>query len=137
MVFRYLLVIFLVALYIYWVIDCLRSEPADVRSVPKPVWLVVVVLLPVIGWALWYFLGRPQYEPAPAAGSTRPGPLAGGRGPVAPDDDPEFLRNLAVRRHQQEEADRLRKLKAELDAREAKLREQHPDSGTAPKNPKN
>ncbi|WP_427015505.1 PLDc N-terminal domain-containing protein [Pseudarthrobacter sp. P1] len=137
MVFRYLLVIFLVALYIYWLIDCLRSDPADVRSVPKPVWLVVVVLLPVIGWALWYLLGRPQYaDTAPAGGPGRLGPLTGGRGPgpVAPDDDPEFLRNLAVRRHQQEEAERLRKLKAELDAREAKLREQHPDAGAGPKN---
>ena len=50
---------------------------------------------------------------------------------LAPDDNPEFLRNLAVDRAQKLEAERLRKLKAELEAREAKLhqdktREQHP-----------
>ncbi|WP_026555968.1 PLD nuclease N-terminal domain-containing protein [Arthrobacter sp. 35W] len=133
---RYLPVIVILALYIYSIIDCLRSEPADVRSISKPLWMVVIVLLPVIGWVLWYFLGRPQYEEAASAPSSRMGPLNGGRGPgpVAPDDDPEFLRNLAIRRHQQEEAEKLRKLKEELDAREARLKDQHPDNGAAPKN---
>ena len=40
--------------------------------------------------------------------------------PLAPDDDPDFLRNLELRRRQQAEADRLKKLKDELDAKERK-----------------
>ncbi|WP_125612962.1 PLDc N-terminal domain-containing protein [Specibacter cremeus] len=114
---RYIPVVFLVVVYIYGLIDCLRSDPRDVRSVPKPVWLVVVILLPVIGDVLWFFLGRPQYDTAPAAPSG-----AVSRGPVAPDDDPAFLRNLESSRKNQAEAARLRKLKDELEAREAAVR---------------
>ena len=44
--------------------------------------------------------------------------------PIAPDDDPDFLRNLELRRRKQAEADRLKKLKDELDAKERK-----PDDG--------
>ena len=40
--------------------------------------------------------------------------------PVAPDDDPEFLRNLEIRHRNQAEADRLKKLKEELDAKDRK-----------------
>lgn len=134
---RYLPVIFGVVLFIYGLIDCIRSEPADVRSIPKSAWLVVIVLLNVIGVGLWFWLGRPRY----AGGSVQRagGPSAANRGPysgggtarsVAPDDDPEFLRNLAVNRAQKLEAEKLRKLKADLDAREAKLREEHPNDET-------
>lgn len=129
-----------VVLFVYGLIDCLRSEPSDVRSIPKSAWIVVIVLLNVIGVALWFLFGRPQYAAA-ASGSTQKsnGSVRSQRGPsfqggsgrsVAPDDDPEFLRNLEVNRAQKSEAERLRKLKADLDAREAKLREEHPNDDT-------
>ncbi|ALE07208.1 hypothetical protein AL755_19855 [Arthrobacter sp. ERGS1:01] len=127
---RYIPVIFGVVLFIYGLIDCLRSDPADVRSIPKPAWILVILLLPLVGVILWFFFGRPRYSNAAASPmSGRAG--AGPRGPsysgrpnqyVAPDDDPEFLRNLQLSQAQKAEAERLRKLKAELDAREAKIR---------------
>lgn len=140
---RYIIPIaFVVILFVYGLIDCLRSEPSDVRSIPKPAWVLIIVLLNVIGVALWFLFGRPQY----AAAASSQGPTSGGQSSsqrgssssasygrsVAPDDNPEFLRNLEVDRSQKMEADRLRKLKAELEAREAKLREdklreQHPN----------
>ncbi|MHA7270640.1 PLD nuclease N-terminal domain-containing protein [Arthrobacter sp. HLT1-20] len=134
---RYLPVIFGVVLFIYGLIDCIRSESAHVRSIPKTAWIVVIVLLNVIGVGLWFWLGRPRY--ASGAVQRAGGRSAGSRGPysagntgrsTAPDDDPEFLRNLAVNRAQKLEAEKLRKLKAELDAREAKLREEHPNDET-------
>jgi len=128
---RYLPVILLVVLFIYGLIDCLRSDRADVRSIPKPAWILVIILLPLIGVLLWFFLGRPQYATTPRSGR----PATGSAGTfvprpgrvVAPDDDPAFLRDLEVTRRQKAEDERLRKLKAELDAREAKLREDHPN----------
>lgn len=123
---RYIPVIFGVVLIIYGLIDCLRSEPSEVRSIPKPVWVLVIVLLPLIGVILWFFFGRPHYAPAASSRSGsvgRPGPHRA-PAPVAPDDDPEFLRNLGVSREQKLEAERLRKLQAGIEAREAKLREQ-------------
>lgn len=139
---RYIPVIFGVVLFIYGLIDCIRSEPADVRSLPKAAWILVIVLLPLVGVLLWFFLGRPQYATATSGTDGGSGPAP--RGPsypgrpkqfVAPDDDPAFLRNLEVTRAQKAEDERLRKLKAEFDAREAKqreakLREQHPNDET-------
>lgn len=134
---RYIPVIFGVVLFIYGLIDCIRSEPADVRSIPKPAWILVIVLLPLLGVLLWFFLGRPQYAastPGPNGGSVPAprGPSYSGRAKqfVAPDDDPAFLRNLEVTRAQKAESERLRKLKDELTAREAKLREEHPNDET-------
>lgn len=140
---RYIIpVAFGVVVFVYGLIDCLRSEPSDVRSIPKPAWVLVIVLLNVIGVALWFMFGRPQYAVSTSnQAPTSSGQSSGQRSPsastgygrsVAPDDNPEFLRNLSVDRSQKMEAERLRKLKAELEAREAKLREdklreQHPN----------
>lgn len=131
---RYIPVIIGVVLFIYGLIDCIRSEPADVRSIPKPAWILVCLLLPLIGVILWFFFGRPRYAPETQARPAQsfPGSAYSARPKryLAPDDDPAFLRDLEVSRAQKAEADRLRKLKAELDAREAKLREEHPNDET-------
>lgn len=64
------------AFTLYGLIDAAMSEPARARGVSKPVWVVIVVLLPVIGAALWFTLGKERGPlPAPA---------------TAPDDDPRF-----------------------------------------------
>lgn len=132
---RYIIpVTIVVVLFVYGLIDCIRSEQRDVRTFPKAAWVLIIVLLNVVGVILWFLFGRPQYSEkasVPRGGSSpsRQVPSSYGR-PTAPDDDPEFLRNLALNRAQKLEAERLRKLKAELDAREAKLREEHPNDDT-------
>jgi len=73
---------------------------------------VLVRVLPVVGAALWFIIGRPR--------GSRPAAQTYSR-TVAPDDDPDFLRNLEVRRRNQAEADRLKKLKDELQAKEHNL----------------
>lgn len=79
-------VLLAVAVYIYFVIDVLRTPRGETRSLPKFVWLLVVVLVPLLGGLLWLALGR--VWPAPG---TRWGRR---RGPMAPDDDPTFLKQL-------------------------------------------
>jgi Phospholipase_D-nuclease N-terminal len=125
---RYLPVILVLALFIYGIIDCVRSSATDVRGISKTAWLVVIVLLPVIGVALWFALGRPRMV-APATGRT---PAAPPRRTVAPDDDPEFLRNLERQRRNQAEAERLRRLKDQLDARDAQQRDSGRTGGGLP-----
>jgi len=74
-----------IAFYIYSIIDVIRSPKNQVRTLPKYVWLVIVVVLPVLGGAMWLILGRVW----PAGG------LNGKKtGPGAPDDDPKFLRKI-------------------------------------------
>lgn len=101
---RYLTIVIL-ALYVYALVDLVRSPREHVRYLPKLLWAVVILLLGVIGVALWFFFGRPRVSYPPSGrggggfggggggfggGSGGPGP----RPPVAPDDDPEFLKSL-------------------------------------------
>lgn len=79
--------VFVVMLYAF--IDCLQTRRGTVRTLPKWLWLVVVVLVPLVGALAWLFVGRPRRPSLVGAGASRRG------GPVAPDDDPAFLRKLA------------------------------------------
>ncbi|NYE95537.1 hypothetical protein FHU41_001787 [Psychromicrobium silvestre] len=118
---RYLPLLILLGLELYTLIDCLRSEGSSVRTLPKVAWVLLIIFLPLIGVVLWFALGRPQYGNGNAA---RQVPRAHPTAPMAPDDDPEFLRNLDVARKQKAEEERLRQLQAELEERERKLRDQ-------------
>lgn len=82
---RVVLVLLAVALYIYFIIDVARTPKSQARTLPKWLWLVLVIVLPLLGGLLWLALGR-QW---PQSGGFRRK-----RGPVAPDDDPRFLRKL-------------------------------------------
>jgi hypothetical protein len=110
---RVVVAISIIAVFIYGLIDCAMTNRTDVRGISKTAWLVVMIVLPVLGALLWFIFGRPYGRPTPDRNYGHP---------TAPDDDPDFLRNLATRRRQQAEAERLRKLKEELDAREQRTR---------------
>jgi len=79
-----------VALTVFAVVDVAFSDRLRVRGVPKGVWVVLIVLVPVVGPLLWFFIGRGSR----GGRNGRGGP--GRRGPIAPDDDPDFLRNLRI-----------------------------------------
>ncbi len=79
-------VLFLIALYIYFIIDVLRTPAGQTRTLPRLVWLLVVVVLPLLGGLLWLAFGRVWGNPGSRWRRRR--------GPVAPDDDPRFLKKL-------------------------------------------
>jgi hypothetical protein len=79
-------VIFAVAFYIYCIIDVGRTRNEEARTLPKFVWLLIVILIPILGGLLWLALGRVWRMPGSRFGRNR--------GPVAPDDDPKFLKKL-------------------------------------------
>jgi hypothetical protein len=85
-----------VALYIYAMLDLVRAPAAEVRLLPKWLWAVVVLLIFLLGPLMWLVLGRPraQYPPGGDGGGGSGGRRPGPRGPVAPDDDPEFLKRI-------------------------------------------
>ncbi len=86
---RALLVFLSLALAIYCLVECIQASPRAVRTFPRPVWAVLVVLIPFGGALGWLLAGRPA---APPAAPVPP------RAALAPDDDPDFLRSL---RHRQ------------------------------------
>ena len=103
---RVLLTLITVGITIYAFLDCLRCTEEEVRNLPRPLWMLVT-LVPLVGGLAWLVSGRP------AAG--RPGGLP--VRPLAPDDDPEFLRSLDrsfhERRRQAAEEARRRRLAEE------------------------
>ena len=91
-----------VVIDVFALIDLRYLDRSRVRAFSKPVWAVIIILVPVIGAALWFFLGRGRKAKAQ--------PRA-----VAPDDDPEFLRKLHDESEQEERIRRLEQELADLD----------------------
>lgn len=79
-------ILLLLAVYIWFIIDVIRTPRTQTRSLPKWVWLLIVLLVPIIGGVLWFIWGR--MRPAPGSRFGRR------RGPRAPDDDPNFLKHV-------------------------------------------
>jgi hypothetical protein len=116
---RVLLAVAVLTIVVYGLVDVIRTDRRLTRGISKPAWIVVMVVLPVIGAALWFIFGRPR--------GSRPAQQTF-RHPTAPDDDPEFLRALELKRRKQAEADRQKKLNDQLDAREQKRGDGSDDS---------
>ena len=108
MLFRVVLAVAVLAIFVYGLVDVIRTDGRLTRGISKPAWIIVMIVLPVLGAILWLLIGRPRGNP----------PVRQNYGhPTAPDDDPDFLRNLELRRRNQAEASRLKKLKDELEAK--------------------
>ncbi len=83
----------MVVLLVYCVLDLASTPAAEVRTLPKPLWFVVL-LAPVLGQLAWLLAGRPP------RGSGRTPPRSVPERP-APDDDEDFLRDLRRRTDEQ------------------------------------
>lgn len=101
---RALLIVALVAVafWVYTIVDCAVQHPTRHRGVSKPVWIVIVIVLPVLGGILWLTIGRGSNKRANTIS--------------APDDDPTFLANLGSVADQDERIRRLEEELAQLDA---------------------
>lgn len=120
---RLLLILGLVAiaLWVYTIVDCAVQPPNRHRGVSKPVWLAIVVLIPVLGGILWLVVGR-----------VRRSTIAKRR---APDDDPEFLGSLGAIADQDERIRRLEEELAQLDAEDDDPRWTAQNDASAPGTP--
>ncbi len=88
----YIPILIAVGLTIFTVIDIALIDRSRVKGLPKLLWILICIVLVVIGPVLWFLLGRERLiDPSQAGGSFGPRPR---RGPVAPDDDTEFLGKL-------------------------------------------
>ncbi|MFT4229971.1 MAG: PLD nuclease N-terminal domain-containing protein [Microbacterium sp.] len=91
-----------IAFWVYSIVDCAMLPPTRHRGVSKPAWMLIVILLPILGGALWFVVGRGRTADAPAL--------------RAPDDDPAFLQQLGSQGDQDERIRRLEEELAQLDA---------------------
>lgn len=119
----------LVGVWIFSVLDAVQSDRSGVRALPKGAWLVIVFLFPVLGSALWFWLGRPRKSRYGSFGAPVEKPVK------APDDDPEYLRFLEAkaRREKQDRQRRARKNPADSDQagpQQSKDSDAKPDEGS-------
>jgi hypothetical protein len=105
---RLLVYVVPIGLAIYALIDFARSTPGERGGLHPAAWAAVIVLLPVVGPISWIAISRYLRSEQGGGsagrpvGPTRPGPrMPRRRGPVAPDDDPEFLWRLERERRRQ------------------------------------
>jgi hypothetical protein len=85
-----LVVIVPVVLAIFCLVQVAQSRSDLVRTLPRWAWAVVILLVPLLGSLAWLSLGRPR-----ESGGSAPPPK---RRPVAPDDDPDFLRGIRFKK---------------------------------------
>jgi hypothetical protein len=113
------------ALLVIALIDCLSAEEFQIRALPRVVWVFLILLFSPIGAIAWFVAGRPARAVKLSNGTTwRPGSgfpeKERPRVPVAPDDDPEFLKSLG------QDQTMLKRWEADLRRREEELRKQEP-----------
>ncbi|WP_418274885.1 PLD nuclease N-terminal domain-containing protein [Isoptericola jiangsuensis] len=105
---RVLVGLVVVGLLLYSLTDLLGSEEEDRAGLPRWLWIVIVVLLPIFGPIAWIVTKQTRRRNGYTGRTGRPG--RGPRrpaGPVAPDDDPDFLWRLdqEKRRRAREQGD--------------------------------
>ena len=99
----------LAVFWVYSIVDCAVQHPSRHRGVSKPMWMLIVIALPVVGGLLWFTIGRT-------------------RGTA--DADPEFLGRIGDIRDQDE---RIRRIEEELKALDSE--DDDPRSGNPPQRP--
>lgn len=81
----FLLSLIVLAATVFAVIDIVTRDESRIRHMPKALWLILVILLPLLGMVLWFTIGReypernggtpqPVRRAAPRAAS-RPSPM--------------------------------------------------------------
>jgi len=105
---------------VYCTLNVITTPDAEVRNLPKLLWLLIVLFFPIIGGIAWLVAGRPQgpRRSLPYKGNTgippeydRPGRAAA----ASPDDDEAFLRRLRERAEQQRRTEEQRRKQREDD----------------------
>lgn len=95
-------------LWVFCLIDVITADDAGVRHLPKMLWLLFVIFVPLAGSVVWLLVGRPigggvwggngsQYRSTSTSSypeyETRPGRALG----TTPEADEEFLRQCRAR----------------------------------------
>jgi len=119
-------------LLVYTLIDCIQTDSVLVRNLSKPLWVVLIIFVPIVGPIAWLVAGRPERSrsggPSNPSGVPWPSTRTAGfpeyerpRPPRGPDDDPDFLAGLHGPDKEKEEL--LRQWEDQLRRREQELRE--------------
>jgi hypothetical protein len=104
-------------------ISCLSAD--QVRVIPRLLWVLVILVIPLVGPIAYFLFGRPVPPPREGGPVRRSQPP-----PSSPDDDPDFLRSMDI-----EQSRRDRELLAEWE-RELRNRSSEEDQGPSGQPPR-
>lgn len=99
------LAVVIVFFTVFVIVDTSLTPRTRMRGLPKPAWIAVVVLVPLIGGILWLTIGKDRTDLARASGRR-----------LGPDGDPDFLSGLGRTRSEEERIRRLEQELADLDS---------------------
>ena len=104
---RVLMFVVPLVLAIYCVVEAVSSRDDEVRNLPKPWWILLILFFPFVGSIAWLAAGRPQHGPrrhGPHERSATSYPEYDRPGRFAVEDpaaDEEFLRKVRERAEEQ------------------------------------
>ena len=84
---------FLVIFTVFTTVFAASADKSEVRLLPKWAWVVLCLVVPFFGGLLYLMVGRPLGR----------GPKPPKRKTVAPDDDPNFLRDIGKKLRKKDE----------------------------------
>jgi len=83
------------ALWLFAIFDVIGSDESLCRNLPKGMWVLLVIFLPVIGSVSWLIMGRPERAPfsfgGRSFGGAREVPYRTAVRPRGPEDSPQYL----------------------------------------------
>jgi hypothetical protein len=86
---------FLVIWAVFTTVFAASANKPEVRLLPKWLWVALCAIVPLFGGLLYLMVGRPLRKEA--------GGLGGKGKVIAPDDDPNFLRDISKKMKKDEE----------------------------------
>jgi hypothetical protein len=95
--------VLLILFWLWAILDVIATDASLCRNLPKGVWLILVLILPLIGSVAWLLLGRPEKA------HWRPGSsdYANPRRPVGLEDHPRYSATQGVTERRSEELDKI------------------------------
>ncbi|MCO6004404.1 PLD nuclease N-terminal domain-containing protein [Actinoallomurus purpureus] len=106
LVLAVVLVLVALGVWLFCLFDVLSTDESETRHLPKFAWFLIVLVGFELGAVAWLLFGRrrrfvtagvaawpPEFLTSRDGREAGTGP-GGERGPLGPDDDPEFLRRL-------------------------------------------
>jgi hypothetical protein len=120
-----------IGLLVFCLIDAIQSDEGSIRNLPKAVWILLIILVPLVGGIAWLAVGRP-------VGSRREVPWPSTATAGFPEyerprryglDEEEFQAGVGRSRAVDEKM--MRDWEAQLRERESRLDGQDPERPTA------
>ena len=111
---QFILSAVLLAVMIFAIVDAITSDSWRIRFMPKVVWVLLIVFLPLVGSILWFVLGKERSAPQTLGSFGDPRRQEAVARPSSTEDDLAAIeREIAFHEKQAE----IRRLEAQLKAK--------------------